>query len=226
MLKKIIYNITPFTTTDYKDHLSCIVWFISCNMRCSYCYNKDIVDAKCGEYEVEDLYDFLNRRVGLLDGVVLSGGEATCHNLVDICKKIKKLGFNVKLDTNGSNPKQIKILLDNNLLDFVALDFKSNKKNFQKITKSNLYNNFFKTLRILKDSAIAYEIRTTVHPDLIKEEDINEIISDLKKEGYQGTYYLQNYFHVENTLGRTKEPSYVLNKTLLSKHIPIKFRNS
>lgn len=197
-MKKIIYNITPFTTTDYKDHLSCIVWFNSCNMRCQYCYNPDIVSSMSGLYTVEDLLIFLNKRVGLLDAVVLSGGEATIHNLIEICKDIKALGYKIKLDTNGSNPKQIKELIQNQLLDYVALDFKAPKDKFKEITKSNLYDNFIKSLKILEKSTINYEVRTTVHNDLLNEDDINKMQSILVKNHYKENYYLQNFLEVEN----------------------------
>ena len=117
---KVVYDITKFTHLDFPNHLACIVWFSGCNMRCDYCYNKDIVFAKNGVYSYNDVIDFLKTRVGLLDAVVLSGGEATLHELVLFCKEIKKLGFLIKLDTNGTNPHAIKNLLDLNLLDFIA----------------------------------------------------------------------------------------------------------
>ena len=101
---------------DYPDHLACIVWFAGCNMRCDYCYNADIVYAKSGVYSFNDVLDFLKTRISLLDSVVLSGGEATTHNLVAFCKEIKKLGFLIKLDTNGTNYNSIKELLDLGLI--------------------------------------------------------------------------------------------------------------
>ncbi|MGE3613975.1 MAG: anaerobic ribonucleoside-triphosphate reductase activating protein, partial [Sulfurimonas sp.] len=127
---KVIYDLTTFTHVDYPDHLSCIVWFSGCNMRCDYCYNKDIVFAKDGKYSYDDILDFLKTRVGLLEAVVLSGGEATSHELLPFCREIKKLGFKIKLDTNGTNFSTIKELLDANLLDYVALDYKAPKDKF------------------------------------------------------------------------------------------------
>ena len=82
--QKIIYDLTKFTTTDYEGHLSCVLWFIGCNFRCLYCYNENIVFAKEGNYSFIDILDFLKSRIGLLDAVVLCGGEATIHNLVSI----------------------------------------------------------------------------------------------------------------------------------------------
>ena len=80
---RVIYDVTKFTHLDYPDHLAAIFWFSSCNMRCDYCYNPEIVFAKSSEYSLQDALDFLKTRVKLLDAVVLSGGEATLHNLVE-----------------------------------------------------------------------------------------------------------------------------------------------
>ncbi|WP_044414889.1 anaerobic ribonucleoside-triphosphate reductase activating protein [Halarcobacter anaerophilus] len=225
-MKKIIYDITPFTTVDYKDYLSCIAWFISCNMRCLYCYNPNIVNSKSGEYTIEDLIDFLKKRVGLLDAVVLSGGEATNHNLVDICNLIKELGYKIKLDTNGFNPKMVEKLISFDLIDYIALDYKAPVYKFKEITKTTFNEKFFDTLDLLVDKNFAFEVRTTVHSNLLNENDINKIILDLKNREYQGIYYLQKYLHVDDTLGFTNEATNIFDKTLLFKDlIPIEFRN-
>lgn len=223
-LKKIIYNITPFTTVDYKDHLSCIAWFVSCNMRCLYCYNPQIVNSKSGEYTVEDLIDFLKRRVGLLDAVVLSGGEATNYDLEKVCSLIKDLGFKIKLDTNGSNPKKIQKLLDKDLLDFIALDFKSNEKNFTKITKSNFYDRFLLTLNTILESNIDYEVRTTLHRDLLDENDINEMQSVLQERGYKKDFYIQNFLDAEN-LSNLKKSQNLFDKSKVENNLNIVYRN-
>jgi len=223
-LKKIIYDITPFTTLDYKDHLSCIVWFINCNMRCVYCYNHNIVQAKNGQYDLDDLYGFLQKRVSLLDGVVLSGGEATLHNLVPICKRIKNFGFKLKLDTNGSNPKLLEILLKKGLLDFVSLDFKSTKEKFKTITKSSFYHRFLQSLNLLIDSNIDYEIRTTLHKDLLNEDDINNIQNILYNKGYNKTFFIQNFLEGDN-LGNLKQSDISFDNSKLKDKLNISFRN-
>ena len=223
-MKKIIYNITSFTTTDYKDHLSCVVWFNSCNMRCQYCYNPDIVNSMSGLYTVEDLLLFLNKRVGLLDAVVLSGGEATIHDLIDICKDIKALGYKIKLDTNGSNPKQLEKLLKKNLLDFVALDFKAPKEKFKTITKSNLYDKFIQSLQLLVESEIKYEVRTTLHNDLLNEDDINEMQTILIENDYKESYYIQNFLEVEN-ISNLKASNKIFDILKLNNKLDIVWRN-
>jgi len=193
-------------------------------MRCKYCYNPDIVNSKSGLYTIEDLCSFLMKRVGLLDGVVLSGGEASLHDLEYVCKSIADLGFNIKLDTNGSNPNMIKTLLNQKLLDFVAIDFKSTKDKFYEITKSNYYNKFLESLHLLKNSAIEYEVRTTLHEDLLDEDDINEMQTVLIENGYHQNYYIQKFLETEN-LSNLKSSEKLFDKSKLFTDLNIIWRN-
>lgn len=224
LLKNVIHSITKFTTTDYKDYLSCVVWFTSCNMRCLYCYNPDIVTAKEGNYSLDNLYAFLNKRIGLLDAVVLSGGEATVHDLFDICKNIKNLGFNIKLDTNGSNPKLLKKLIKANLIDYVALDFKGPKDTYKTITKSSLYNEFIESLNILQDSNCKYEVRTTLHNDLLDVNDINIMQKVLIENNYNKDFYIQKFLEVDN-LSKLEASSKLFDINCLNKDLNIIWRN-
>ena len=221
---KVIYDLTTFTHVDYPDHLSCIVWFSGCNMRCDYCYNKDIVFAKDGKYSYNDILDFLKTRVGLLEAVVLSGGEATSHELTLFCQKIKELGFKIKLDTNGTNFKQTKELLDLNLLDYVALDYKAPQSKFTQITHSNKFDEFSKTVDYLTKTEIAFEARTTLHADLLNEEDINAIMQDLSERGYKNNYYIQEFLDTGTNIGGLKNPQHKINKALLKNDLKIIFR--
>ncbi len=223
-MKRPISFITPFTTLDYPDHLACIVWFSGCNMRCAYCYNPQIV-LENGNISIDELLTFLKKRQGLLDGVVLSGGECTCFkDLISLCQKIKNLGYKIKLDTNGSNPKVLKTLLEENLIDFVALDFKAPKEKFTTLACCDFFDNFNICLETLVDGDINFEVRTTVHSDFLNESNINAMIDTLYEAGYKGTYYLQNYLHVE-TLGNVKEQTKTINPKLLNDKIKIELRN-
>ena len=151
MLSKPIYNITPFTLLDYPDKSACIFWYAGCNMRCLYCYNPEIVLGK-GTTTFSEAISFLKSRQGLLDAVVFSGGECLIHkNILDQIKTIKELGFLIKIDTNGSNPNVLKQLIKSNLIDYVALDFKATRSNFQQITKSDLFPQFEKSFESLQE---------------------------------------------------------------------------
>lgn len=225
LASKAVYNITKFTTLDYKDHLACILWFAKCNMRCQYCYNSAIVDGE-GTISNQEVLDFMQSRIGRLDAVVFSGGECTLSpSIIELCEEIKELGFKIKIDTNGLKPEVLKELIDYSLVDYIALDYKSPSYKFQDITKTNSSEKFYKTLDMLIDKKFPFEVRTTVHPDLINEKDVNSIVIDLKERRYTGTYYLQNYLHVEDTIGNLDMPSKEFNTSLLSSLLPIEFRN-
>jgi len=223
--QRIVYNLTKFTTTDYVGHLSCVIWFIKCNFRCEYCYNDDLVYSKTGNYTLDECLEFLKTRVGLLDAVVLSGGEASIHNLVDFCIELKKLGFKIKLDTNGTNPKQIKKLISLNLIDYMAIDFKATKEKFYEITKTNMYDEYIKTITYLIKINFDFEIRTTVHSQLLNSDDINEMITVLENIGYKNTYYLQNFLQTPTNIGDIKEESIFNKDDIKSNTLNITWRN-
>lgn len=197
---KPIYDITPFTLLDYPDKTACIIWYAGCNMRCGYCYNPDIVLGK-GKISVDEVLQFLRNRKGLLDGVVMSGGECTMHpSLIDFALEVKALGMQVKIDTNGSRPEVLKKLYENDALDYVALDFKATPQKFQSITQSNLFSPFEKSLSFLIHNQIPFEVRTTVHSKQLSSEDIYSMRAFLETKGYKGTYYLQHFTNNSKTI--------------------------
>jgi pyruvate formate lyase activating enzyme len=199
-VSKPIYHITPFTLIDYPDKTACIIWFAGCNMRCRYCYNVDIVRGK-GNLEYDDALKFLMSRKGLLDGVVLSGGECTLHqNLESFIHDLRELGFLIKIDTNGSSPNRLHSLISQQLVDYVALDFKALQAYFYRITQSDLFKKFERSLDLLLQSSVKFEVRTTIHSQLFDQIMIEEMIQFLEKKKYNGPYYLQNYFNHSETL--------------------------
>lgn len=225
LANKSAYDITKFTTLDFKDHLSCIIWFAKCNMRCPYCYNSTIVDGE-GISSNEELLNFLKLRRGKLDGVVLSGGECTLNPyIIELCKEIKALDYDIKIDTNGLKPDVLKELIDLSLIDFIALDYKAPANKFKAITKNSQIEKFYATLDMLINTNFPFETRTTYHSALLNIDDINEIIEDLDNRNYKGTYYIQNYLHVEDTIEKLPEFSTPINKKLLKDLLPIEIRN-
>ena len=175
-----------------------------------------------------EVFEFLESRVGLLDGVVLSGGECCLFNdLYDFAKKVKNMGFLIKIDTNGTNFELIKRMVDDDLIDFVALDYKAPKNKFKLVSGTELFDKFEKTLDYLIKKNINMEVRTTVHTSLLNEDDINDIISDLENRGYSKTYHIQNFRNDnKNTLGNLGEQERILDKNLISHDsIEVFFRN-
>lgn len=211
-----IYSITPFTLLDYAHKSACILWFAGCNMRCLYCYNPEIVLGK-GTISFEKALTFLYSRKNLLDAVVFSGGECLLHkNSIQLITEVKKMNFLVKIDTNGSRPEVLQQLLENELIDYVALDFKAIPVHFEKITQSNLFLPFEKSLHLLVESGLPFEVRTTVHSDLIDRKHIQAMIQYLEKQHYQGNYYIQHFVNGVTTLEKLGYSMRELEKENLS----------
>ena len=193
-------------------------------MRCEYCYNGDIVFSK-GSKTVDEALIFLKKRVGMLEAVVLSGGEATgFEGLVSFAKEVKALGYKIKLDTNGTHPEVIKELLDNNLLDYIALDYKAPSQKFYGITKNKNFHLFEASLVLLIKAEIDFEVRTTLHNDLLDVEDINLIMKDLKMKGYTKKYYIQNFVEDVETIGGVQNPKSSFDKSKLSSELEVIWR--
>lgn len=196
----LIGGLQKFSLLDYPDKISAIVFTKSCNFRCPFCYNpmlvcpieadelqnkkyfvsessEEIRKVQSQEISETDLFDFLKTREGKLDAVVISGGEPTLQkDLPDFITRIKKIGFKVKLDTNGTNPEMLKTLLDQKLLDYVAMDIKSSLEKYEKATAVKVDLSKIKdSIIMIMSSKIPYEFRTTVVPGLVDMEDIDKI---------------------------------------------------
>lgn len=190
-----IHDLSPFTMLDFPGRVSAIIWFAGCNMRCLYCHNPDIVKGKSGKLSQDSVLSFLKDRFGLLDGVVLSGGEATLYaGIIPFVHKIRAMDYAIKLDTNGTRPQVIRQMLEESLLDYIALDYKAPENKFRAVTGIKNKSPFDETLDLLcKQEKAEVEIRTTVHTGLLDEKDIDTIAQDLRQRGYTGRYYVQNY---------------------------------
>lgn len=190
------------TLIDYPGKIACTVFLIGCNFRCPWCYSAELVlpekIKKQPKISQKEFFQFLKKRKGLLEGVVICGSEPTINKgLPQFIRKIKKLGYLVKLDTNGSNSKMLKELIDKKLIDYVAMDVKATREKYSKVTggKVNL-KNIEKSIEILKNSQIDFEFRTTVIPTLHNKDDILKIAHWLKPAQ---KYFLQN-FRPEKTI--------------------------
>lgn len=201
-----IHSITPFTMLDFPNKLACIFWFSGCNMACPYCYNIEFLKQK-GKITKEEALNFLDNRKGLLDGVVLSGGEATLYkDLVSFAEDIKQRNFLLKLDTNGSNPFVLEKLLYFDLLDYVSLDFKALKdKEHIFIKNFDLFESFLKCLVLLQKKDIRFSVRTTIHSDILDADYIVKMERILRENGYKKEYFLQHFVSDKETLQELPE---------------------
>lgn len=180
-----IAAIVKNSLVDYPEKISCVVFFQGCNYDCYYCHNRDLIPLKGNEQRPpishEYIFNFLESRRDLLDGVVLTGGEPTLQKgLPAFTEKVLSMGYPVKLDTNGSNPGMLKLLLDKHLLDYIAMDIKAPFNDYEKIMGSNIFlGNVKRSANIIMNSGINYEFRTTYAPDLAAD-DIENIAKDIK----------------------------------------------
>lgn len=191
-------GVQPFTLLDYPEHTACIAFTPGCNMRCSFCHNPEFVLPEMlvkikDTFITEDAFlHFLDSRVGMLDGVVISGGEPTVQgDLLSFLKKIKEKGFLVKLDTNGNRPEVIASALEQSLLDYIAMDVKTSLEQYVTLTGKRTNPEYIKkSIEIIKSSAINYEFRTTLIKDIHTESvltDMSMLVSGAKQ------YTLQSF---------------------------------
>lgn len=174
-------SLQPCTLQDYPGHVAAMVYTMGCNFRCGYCHNPELVVphgavTKEEMLSQEVLLGFLAARRGLLDGVVICGGEPTIHRqLPEFIKKVKNMGFLVKLDTNGSNPDMLHELLTKQVLDYVAMDIKAPLDAYDFCTPQYMESRLRRSIALLKTSGISYEFRSTVLPKIHTAESIKRM---------------------------------------------------
>jgi pyruvate formate lyase activating enzyme len=170
-----------------------MAYTIGCSFRCAYCHNPELVDITVTvTYTEEDVLAFLSKRKGILDGLVITGGEPTIHaGLPAFIAKVKKLGFLVKLDSNGTNPTMLKSLIDDGLIDYVAMDVKSPMSHYSATVARPVDTEAIRaSIQILLASNINYEFRTTIIKSMQSPEDLLEIAQEIKGAK---NYYLQKF---------------------------------
>ena len=198
-MKLQIGGFQKVTLLDFPKRVACIIFTIGCNYRCPFCQNSELTSYNIEVSNTEeDILNYLEKRKGIIDGISISGGEPTLQKgLEDFIRKVKKKGFQVKLDTNGSKPQVLEKLINEKLLDYVAMDIKNDFLHYDEITGIKNFNpkNIEESIEIIKNSGIEYEFRTTV----IKEyHSIDNIKCILNVIGKDAKYYLQNFKDSEN----------------------------
>ncbi|MBI5071682.1 anaerobic ribonucleoside-triphosphate reductase activating protein [Candidatus Falkowbacteria bacterium] len=203
----LIGGLQKLTLIDFPGKIACTVFTVGCNFRCHFCHNPELIDSKKFKLseiiEEKNFFDFLDSRHGLLDGVCITGGEPTLYrDLPEFLKKIKALGFLVKLDTNGTNPEMLAALISEKLIDYIAMDVKTSLKKdlYEKVTGAAVdLENIKKSIALIAQSGLEHEFRTTIVPGLHAKEDIldlAEFIKGAKK------YYLQQFRAGEKILNQ------------------------
>ncbi|MEM0492845.1 MAG: anaerobic ribonucleoside-triphosphate reductase activating protein [Candidatus Thermoplasmatota archaeon] len=177
---------------DYPGCISMIIWTNGCNLKCPFCYNKNLALGVEKTYPEEDVFSFLSKRKGMIDGVVITGGEPLIQkDIVSFAEKVKKQGYLLKIDTNGTLPEKIRELLDGKLVDYIAMDIKAPKSKYDQLSGIKVdASKIDESIDLIKNKAPDYEFRTTMVPGMLTKEDVLEIAEWIKGAK---RYYLQQF---------------------------------
>ncbi len=172
-------GVQKLSLVDYPGHVAAALFLAGCNMRCGYCHNPELVlpERLAPSIPLEHIFTFLESRIDRLDGVVISGGEPTVHDdLPELCRRIKDLGYDVKLDTNGTCPDMVRQMIEQNIIDFVAMDVKGPLDKYIEIAARPIdLDAIVENIRLMIDSGIGHEFRTTVVREQLTVDDFEKV---------------------------------------------------
>ena len=198
-----IAGLMKMTLLDYPGQVACTVFTSGCNFRCPFCHNASLVlpeRSNGEEYSEEDFFAFLTKRANILDGVCISGGEPLLHkDITTFIRRIKAMGFKVKLDTNGSDPDALRVLLDEGIVDFVAMDIKNSPEEYA--VTCGLMNapveDVGESIRLLLSGRVPFEFRTTVVDELHDEKRMRKLAQWISGAP---RYFLQAYTDTDDVI--------------------------
>ena len=212
-------GINKLSLLDYPGKVAAILYVDKCNFRCEYCHNWNTLIASNDNEDIifEDILSFLRKRVGILDGVVISGGEPTLMpDLEEKIRAIRELGYSIKLDTNGSHPEVLKDLIYKGLIDYVAMDIKSSLDEYYRFTNKDLFIfNVEQSIAILKDNKVDYEFRMTLIEEYHSLEVIKKVASLLKGAK---RFFLQQFKVSDGVINKNLHP---VDEGLANKYVEI-----
>ena len=203
-----ILGIQKSSFIDYPNNICTVIFTGGCNFRCPYCHNSSIVNDEGNKIGEGEIIDFLRNRKKFVDALCISGGEPTIQKgLYNFICKVKKEGFNIKLDTNGTNPDLLEKLMEDRLIDYVAMDIKAPMDKYSSVAQTPVVlEDIQRSIHILLENKIDYEFRTTICRELLSAEDIKTIAEEIKG---CNTYVLQNFKDGETVLaGQNKFTPY------------------
>lgn len=172
-----VSGFNKLSLVDFDGYVASTIFLSNCNFRCSFCHNSSLVLNKEDSIDFDLVLDYLRKRRGIIDAVCFTGGEPTLNkHLLEMIVKVKKMGFLVKLDTNGSNYNLMKYLLENNLVDYVAMDIKTDIDSYKEVIKTDFDNDsIINSINYLISSEYDYEFRTTLVKEYHNEDTIKKI---------------------------------------------------
>ncbi|WP_457642296.1 anaerobic ribonucleoside-triphosphate reductase activating protein [Persephonella sp.] len=209
-----IGGLQKFSLIDFPSRISAVIFTQGCNLRCPFCHNRNLV---LPEYygqtlDIKYVFNFLESRKKMIEGVVITGGEPTIYReITDFIERIKDMGFLVKLDTNGTNPEILVELINKKLLNYIAMDIKASFGKYEELAGIKIdLNKIRESIKVILNSNVEYEFRTTLVRDLITYTDIIKIGQMIKGAK---RYVLQNFVYSENVIDKSLKNSYGFPET-------------
>lgn len=204
----VINGFQKLTLLDYPGRVACTIFTAGCNLRCPFCHNASLVTHidNNNTFSTEEILDYLKKRQGILEGVCITGGEPLLQpDIKEFITEIKNLGYSVKLDTNGTFPEKLKDLVNNGLVDYVAMDVKNSKAKYKETAGiDNLdLSKIEESVDFLINGKLDYEFRTTIVNEFHTVEDIQDIVVWLKGAH---KYFLQNFVDSGDLIGADLTP--------------------
>ena len=197
----LIGGFQKMTVLDFPGKIACILFTYGCNLKCPFCHNASLVIDDIEEFSEDEIFKYLEKRKGILDGVCVSGGEPFLQpDIMDFLKKLKNTGLAVKIDTNGTFPEKLREAVENCLVDYVAMDIKNSKEKYPLITgiEGLKLDKIQQSVDFLLNSNIDYEFRTTVVSEYHTEDDMLKIGQWIKGAK---NYFLQSFTDSGNLIG-------------------------
>ncbi len=194
-----IGGLVPFTTIDYPGKLSAVLFLVGCPLRCAYCSNPHLLNVGDGEYDPDKVFDWIKSRVGKLEAIVFSGGEALMQGdaLIEYMRRVKDLGFSIGLHTNGFYPETLQRAAS--IVDWVGIDYKATAQKYPDLTGQNIaYEHMSRSLDIWIATGHDMEVRVTCDPRFVTRDDLRQIASDCAGRGVK-KFAVQKYIpHFED----------------------------
>lgn len=221
-----ISGLQKLTLLDYPEHTACTLFVSGCNFRCPFCHNSELLGGDVEFYDEKEIFDFLRKRAGVLEGVCVTGGEPTVYtDLGRLLRKIKELGYRVKLDTNGYLPDRLGELISAGLLDYIAMDIKNSPERYAETAGLDEFTfdiaPIERSIDLIKNSDVDHEFRTTIANELFDEQSMDgaaRLVAGARR------YFLQS-FTMRDTVPRktlTKPSEYTMKRYLeiARRHVP------
>lgn len=216
-----IGGLVSFTTIDYPGKLAAVLFLVGCPLRCAYCSNPHLLNLRDGDYDPERVFEWITQRIGKLEAIVFSGGEALMQSdaLIDYMRRVREIGFNIGLHTNGFYPENLMRAAP--YIDWIGLDYKATRNQYNSLVGNDVaYDRMIRSLTFWQSTGKEYEVRITCDPRFVSVADLQEIVDDCAKRGVKNIAiqkYIPHFEDGEHTTTAAEREQFFNNPDLRNK---------